>query len=199
MDMKSELFISKELETKDGYTWTMASRLGDMLRKAEELFGKRDMEYTILGVEFALTERPQVWYPGNYKHIIVQLNKHALENLNQALYQLSHETVHCLSPIGKKAANILEEGLATYFSEWYMKQNGLGDWFASLPEYIEAVKLVKDLLAIDSDIIKKVRAIQTTISEIKPEELLQANNNIPKELADKLCEPFYPTTDIVNS
>ncbi len=199
MDINAELFITKELETKDGYTWTMASRLGDTLKKAEELFGKRDIEYTILGVEFALTERLQVWYPGNCKHIIIQLNKHALEDVNQALYQLSHETVHCLSPIGKKAANILEEGLATYFSEWYMKQNGLGDWFASLPKYIEAVKLVKDLLAIDNDIIKKVRALQPTISEIKSEELLKANNNIPKELADKLCEPFYSTTDKVNS
>jgi hypothetical protein len=199
MDIKVELFITKELETKEGYTWTMASRLGDTLRKAEELFGKRDMEYTILGVEFVLTERPQVWYPGNCKHIVIQLNKNALENVNQALYQLSHETVHCLSPISKKAANILEEGLATYFSEWYMKQNGLGDWFATLPEYIEAVKLVKDLLAIDNEIIKKVRAVQPTISKIKSEQLLQTNNNIPKELADKLCESFYPTTNSVNS
>lgn len=199
MDIKVELFITKELETKDGYTYTVASLLGDALKKAEELFGTRDMEYTILGVEFNLTERPQIWYPGNCKHIVIQLNKYALENVNQALYQLSHETVHVLSPIGNKVANILEEGLATYFSEWYMKQNGLGYWAANLPEYIEALKLVKELLAIDDEIIKKVRALQPTISDIKSAQLLQTNNNIPKELADKLCEPFYSIINSLNS
>ena len=190
VDIKTELFITNELDTKDGYTWTISSRLGETLRQAEELFGKRDKEYTILGVEFILTGLPRVWYPGNCKHIIIRLNKSAIENVNQSLYQLSHETVHCLSPKGKRAANVLEEGLATYFSEWYMRKNGLGDWFPILPEYIEANKLVKELLSIDFDIIKKVRTIQPKISDITQADLMKANCNIQTELAEKLCKPF---------
>jgi len=191
MAIKTELFIAAELPTKDGYTWTMSSRLGDTLRKAQELFGERDKDYTILGVEFVLTDRPQVWYPGNCKNIIIQLNKYALEDVNQALYQLSHETVHCLSPKGKKIANVLEEGLATYFSEWYMQQNGLGPWHPTLQEYIDAINLVKQLLAVDAELIKKVRQITPTISDIKPDDFFQIYPNLDKDLLEKLCNPFY--------
>lgn len=191
MVIKTELFIAEELSTKDGYTWTMSSRLGDTLRKAQELFGGRDMDYTILGVEFVLTDRPRIWYPGNCKNIIIQLDKHALEDIGQALYQLSHETVHCLSPKRKKIANVLEEGLATYFSVWYMQQSGFESWFPTLQEYKDAISLVKQLLAVDMELIKKVRQITPTISDIKPNDFFQINPNLDKDLLDKLCNPFY--------
>ena len=191
MDIKLNLFISSELPNKDGYTWTINSRLGDTLKKAEELFGERDKNYTILGVEFVLAERPQVWYPGNCKQILIQLSQHALIDVNQALYQLSHETIHCLSPNGKGVANVLEEGLATYFSESYFQLNGLTPMFSTIPEYNEAIYLVKQLLAVDMDIIKKVRLIQPTISDISVNNLLEINSELNKDLLEKLCQPFY--------
>ena len=39
----SDLLVTQRLPNDSGYTWTLASRLGDMLHvRAEELFGPRD-------------------------------------------------------------------------------------------------------------------------------------------------------------
>ena len=40
--------------------------------------------------------------------------------MSRACYQLAHETVHLLAPI-RGAANNLEEGVATYFSTYYLE------------------------------------------------------------------------------
>ena len=48
-----KLAVADPLPAGNGYTWTLASRLGEMLKLAEERYGPRDAGYTILGVEFA--------------------------------------------------------------------------------------------------------------------------------------------------
>ena len=52
ININNDLLVSQALSDNSGYTWTLASRLGEMLHKAEELFGERDCSYTILGMEF---------------------------------------------------------------------------------------------------------------------------------------------------
>jgi hypothetical protein len=47
-----------------GFGWTLTSRLGDTLKLAESVYGKRDESWTILGVEFSSSGPPQLWYPG---------------------------------------------------------------------------------------------------------------------------------------
>lgn len=47
-----------------GYTWTLASLLGDMLTEAQNRYGERDLNYTILGIEFS-PHGPQIWYPNS--------------------------------------------------------------------------------------------------------------------------------------
>src|SRR5689334_1795982 len=42
-----------------GFTWTLVSRLGEMLKEIEGLLGKRDQSFTILGIEFQ-AEGPQL-------------------------------------------------------------------------------------------------------------------------------------------
>ena len=185
-----QLVLSEELPTKDGYTWTINSRLGDTLKKAEELFGQRDKDYTILGVEFVLHDIPSVWYPGDCNHILIRLSKDALYDFNQALYQLSHETVHCLSPKPGSMVNVLEEGLATYFSEWYMQNSGFGNWFSTNKKYTAASDLVKDLLSTDCDVIKKIRKIQPVISDISSDDFLWINPELDEKLIQKLCMPW---------
>lgn len=44
--------VAQPREDGTGCTWTLSSRLGQMLREAEEQFGERDKSYTILGIEF---------------------------------------------------------------------------------------------------------------------------------------------------
>ena len=75
------LFAKK---TKDGYTWTLGSRLGDMLRLAQEFFGPRDTSYTILNVNFS-DDGPLIWHLGNRKDIIIHLATQAAANPDEAL------------------------------------------------------------------------------------------------------------------
>jgi hypothetical protein len=60
-----------------------------------------------------------IWYPGDRKHIVIQLSVNCLTDLPRACYQLAHECIHLLAPTGRQNANNLEEGLATLFSEDY--------------------------------------------------------------------------------
>jgi len=93
------IFISHP--TSCGYSWTITSKLGHILRTAEERYGKRDHSYTILGVEFS-QDGPQIWYPGNCKNIIIQISMNCIDDINRAVFQVAHEAIHCLSPTGEK-------------------------------------------------------------------------------------------------
>lgn len=185
---EKNLLITEQLETKDGYTYTLASRLGNMLSMAEQMFGERDRTYTILGTEF-YDGVPQLWYPGNCKNIVIQLNKDTLNNEHQAYYQLAHESIHLLSPTGGNHSNVLEEGLATYFSQLYMDTFFPGEgWHANDERYSNACELIKKVLSVDPKIIKKLRKNQPVISKIKKEELL--NEGIEEKLAEELTKKF---------
>lgn len=182
--------ISQQIS--NGYSWTLTTKLGHILKQAESLFGQRDMSYTILGVEFYHLPRPQVWYPGACKHISIQLTVNCLTDINDGVFQLAHEIVHCLSPTGgQNHANVLEEGIATYFSVDYTANNGHGNYSnINDPKYQNAYNLYGQLIAIDPNIIKKVRQIQPTISLISSADLTTANNLIPLNLADDLTQIF---------
>jgi hypothetical protein len=110
--IETDLLFASPLADGSGYTWTLSSRLGEMLRLAEERFGPRDPTYTLLGFEFA-GEYPQLWFPGDCRHIVIQLTPECATDTIQACYQLSHECVHLLAPSDGRNANNLEEGLAT--------------------------------------------------------------------------------------
>ncbi len=183
----SLLFAHK---TSDGYSWTLVSRLGFMLRMAEEMYGPRDKDYTILGIEF-VGDNPRLWYPGNCKHVAVQLGEKAMNNLDQACYQLAHECVHLLCPTGGAGANYLEEGLATYNSAHYMKtQMAQPNWRATLPSYIRAEALVRKIMEADSGSIKRMRQTEFNISAISADLLLSETSAITKEEADFLVSGF---------
>jgi hypothetical protein len=168
----SSIFISHP--TSDGYTWTITSKLGHILRTAEEKYGPRDYSYTILGVEFNQDGHPRIWYPGDCKNVIIQISLNCLNDINRAVFQVAHEAIHCLCPTGTKSANILEEGLATLFSIEYTVSNGNGIWASNDQKYTDATKLVKELLCFDTEIIKKLRLIQPTISLIDKDLILNA-------------------------
>ena len=62
VNINSDLLIPKLL-SNDKWTYTLASRLSDMLYLAEDLFGPRDLSYTPLGIEF-IPDGPKTWYVG---------------------------------------------------------------------------------------------------------------------------------------
>src|SRR5208337_1006395 len=103
------------------YTWTLASRAGEILRLVEERYGPRDCSFTLLGVEFS-EPQPQIWFPGDCRHVVIQLTTSAMNDEIQALYQLAHECVHLLDPVVFGLASVFEEGVATLLSAEYARR-----------------------------------------------------------------------------
>ena len=178
-------------EFKVGYSWTLATVLGEALLKAEEFFGCRDKRYTLLGIDYA--KKGGSWFPGNCKHIIIHLSQECLTDRQDAYLQLSHATIHLLSPTGKRSANNLEEGLAHYFSAYYMNSIfGDGWWHHKIlsRNHRKAFQTCSKLLSLDKDAIKKLREIQPTISKITSDQILNLYPTLPKEDADFLSRKF---------
>jgi hypothetical protein len=90
--------------------------MSNLLAEAEGRYGKRDHDWTPIGIEFG-GNRPGTWYPGNRKHISIRLSQTAGQDFGQAIFQLSHEVIHLLGPLEERLAPAIEEGLAVLFSE----------------------------------------------------------------------------------
>ena len=119
-----ELVVAHPAGTNGEFAQELRRALNDMLEMAECLFGQRDCSFTILGIKFR-DDGPYVWYPeigdGQEKYITIMLSSSAAQNMSRACFQMAHETVHLLAPTGGQNANNLEEGVACYFSLYYME------------------------------------------------------------------------------
>lgn len=190
--MSVDFFTTYSLPSRDGYFGTLTTRLGEILRLVENMYGPRDHSWTILGIEFNIDPEayPQIWYPGNCKNIAIQLCGSALNNMDIACYQLAHEAIHLLAPSGGRNANALEEGLATYFSLWYVNEYLGKNVQCSLLSYMEAYEKVGELLSIDADAIKKLRSVEPYFCKMTPETFVKAKVNISETLRNELVLKF---------
>ena len=188
ININSDLLITKQLPDKL-WTWTLASRLSDMLILSETLFGPRDPSYTPLGIEFT-SDGPKIWFPGkmeeNRNHIIIRLGLDAATDMLQACYQLAHETVHLLAPEGVRTqcgiTNNLEEGVATYFAGHYMEvKMGIPDWKSTLRSYKEVLEKVTPLFEKDRYCIRKLRSEQPEFTKMTTEQISSAFPDLPAE------------------
>lgn len=177
--------------TDYGHTWSITSRLGDILHEIEEKYGARDKSYTILGVETTSRSTPQIWFPGSRKHVIIQITENCQFDLNHAIYQVAHEAIHCLNPVPLNESSVLEEGLATYFSSQYCLSNLKGNPFIITDEkYSEAHDLVEELILLDPECIKKIRRIEPSLSKVESSLILRIVPTASTELACRLTSKF---------
>lgn len=186
--IKDSLVIANRLPDGNGYTWTLASRLGEMILEVEAQFGNRDRSWTILGIEFC-DSGPRIWFPGDCGHIIIQLGFSAKEDSVQALFQLAHESVDLLDPVVLGYANVLEEGLATHFSLQYIKQFH-SNYISSDPKYAAAAELTAHLLNLNPMSIKQLRSKGVKIAEVTTNQILAVCPKLPKSIALELATPF---------
>ena len=201
VDVTRSLFVAKPLDGGSGYTWTLASRLGHMIAEAERQYGPRDPSYTIVGVEFEETG-PRIWYPGDRRHVVVQLGTSCLDHPDRAMYQLAHEALHLLFPTGGSNANNLEEGLATHFQLAYMKEHLEQDWddpanfepgdpdTKNRDGYTLALAATRKLLKLKPEVIRELRRKQPTLSKVTAADIRAACLGCPHDLADFLAEKF---------
>lgn len=167
----------------------------EMLNYAEELFGKKITEWTFVGIEFR-SDGPHVRYYSEKKiSIVLSSNCSNFSPIPlQLFYQLAHETCHLLYPTGKPDANVLNEGISTYFSKIYHERRFPGSTYAidciKNSKYYEAFQLVEKLISNDNEVIKKIRQINPMISYVSEEELLNLNLNLSKKEISKLVSKF---------
>ena len=188
--MESTHFNATALPTHDGYSWTLTTRLGAILHEIEQKYGDRDLSWTILGVEFG-PGSPQIWFPGNRKQVAVQRAANALNNTGIACYQLAHECVHLLAPSGNGSAPVLEEGLATMFSEDHVNREFGLTGLTNDARYTAAASAVRDLYKLAPDAIQKLRNVEPAFRCMTPDTFIRANLAVPRQLVDTLLSPFY--------
>ena len=187
-----QININSDLLVPDGkdHTRTLAYQLSKMLHMVEELFGARDYSYTILGIEFA-SDGPQIWYPRNHRHIIIQLDLSAATNILQACYQMAHETVHLLAPSCGRNANNFEEGVACYFAAYYMKYKfNQPNWSPTLPSYRRALEIIAPRLNEDIGCIRRLREHHPSFQDITKEEISREFPKLASENVDFLMSTF---------
>ena len=167
----------------------------------EEMFGPRDRSYTILGVDFTTDAQPSHWYPhaqhGIGKNVIVLLTTNAAPDEDRALFQLSHEAFHLLSSSVLGTATNLEEGLATYFSLWYMAQIGrpLSANYIELPSYRHAFEDVQALMELYPDTAARIKRFRSAeppraLSTMSCEEFQRLFPKASDSLAQELTSKF---------
>ena len=181
------------------FTWTLATRFGVALQFAEERYGRRDLAWTLLGVDFAALPAPQVFYAGIYdgrKDIVIQLTPEAATDEKRALFQLGHEVVHLLSPIGPRGVpNVLEEGIATYNSIEYVNAAGfdIGASYIGATNYEAAYWAIIELETAQPDFQRRTAALRAQygkLSELSAGQIRGAYPNISDALAQRLARAF---------
>lgn len=174
---------------RTGNSLTLARRLGDMLYKAEEEFGQRDQSWTVLGIEFE-GSTPCLWFPKPGKGIVIKLGESALDNTVTACYQLAHECIHLLSPCGSSVVPVIEEGLATVYSESYIAHALSYQYNTPEVPYANAAALVRELLSIAPGAIAKLRSVEPAFTKLTEQTFVEAGVEAPTSLIAKLLSPF---------
>lgn len=165
-----------------------------MLSEAEDRYGQRDLAWTPIGVEFFECNVPHVWFPGDRKYVCIRLTLGALNDLNEALWQLAQEIVHVLGPV--RNANKLEEGVATHFA--LNVQDLSQDLRAahrvrmerSESEYSGPLKDYESLLSLDENVVAKLRQKQPYLSSVTAQDIFDLLPTCDPALAARLTTPF---------
>jgi hypothetical protein len=183
-----DLIFAQPLPTGNGYTWTLASRTGEILRELEQRYGARDKAFTLLGVEFR-DGVPRTWFPGNCGNVIIQLDRGCMPHRVQAYYQLAHECVHLLDPCISDNAPVVEEGMAAEFALSYARRFN-PTYQNNDPKYRAAANLVGKFLSNWPAAIKAIRSGGKKLHELKAADLMAECDGLDANLADALCVKF---------
>ena len=177
------LFNKKDLNSKVD----LLSLANIFLDEAELLFGPRISGHTLVDCLYH-DDGPEIYYP---KHGSIEIRLSSLSQgvSDQIIYQLAHEVVHCVSPSGGVNANVLEEGLAVYFSVITLKKYGLS-WNPSMESYKQALRIVEPYLAKHPSFIKIVRQQEPYICKITKDQLLGLDIDMSENDAISLSEKF---------
>lgn len=179
------------------FGWTAPTWFGLFLSEAEELYGKRDCQWTSLGIEISNGQNETNVCPSK-KQVHIRLQSTTLNEHDFTLYNLAHETIHVLGPVLKDEVNFLEEGVATLFALELKHYNDANcckimrsQLCADKNNYRPALEDVESLLRLRRDAIFQLRKTEKYLSRITPSQIVDAVPACPKELSARLRAKFY--------
>ena len=170
------------------YAQQLRRHLANMLELAEDLFGRRDRWYRCVGIEFH-DANPQLRYlsrpNGDGVNIIIRLSQSAAKNMSQTCFEMAHETVHLLAPTGSQNATNLQEGVACFFSMYYMKTIlNEPKWCYTKESQRRVLELVTPQLEENRYCIKELRRRQRWFQRMRKEDIREV---IPKLTEEDVC------------
>ena len=172
----------------------------------QDLFGLRDPKFVIGSIQKSTHYKgdPQTNFPSGYHEdggciVDIHITPYAYQNClyDLATWQVAHECVHLLDPIGLGGANILEEGLATWFQDTprYHPENVQAFISTKDPhprEYAEAKELVASCMPELAFAVRTIRTNGIPLPKIQPNLLA---TYLPEQRVDRrvltlLCRKF---------
>ena len=175
------------------------------LATLEDMLGPRDKRFVFrtVGVTTNKDDVPQTYFPDGFHYggncaVDVHISSWPWKHLSpdQGVWQVAHESVHLLDPGKHGSANVLEEGLATWFqdeSEFHCREvrQYIGDNMDHSESYKEAKRLVQkcDPLLLCSA-VKAIRAPGVRIRDINEMMLESRLPGVSVSVIGALCKPF---------
>lgn len=183
-------------------TWTLSSRLGQVLEFYEERVGPRNSRIRLLGIEFTAERRPGIRFVdyGDDKRrrsLIIQLTQPAATDEERALFQLAHEAFHIIEPVEPgKPVSYLEEGLASFAAIAYLRQQDvkdMGETYLSERAYVLGYELVSKIAKRHSDFwerLKRLREQAGSFSDLSNEDIRRMFPGTSEKDARQLATKF---------
>ena len=180
------------LTAKDqSHEQTLMQELLRIFKEAEFLFGPRDTSYQLSIPRFSecASSRTMVFRPLRIVRIFLSRDSRTKPWL--ASLELAHEAIHVMGPVTfGSSLTILEEGLAEWFAQTYVKRIHSFSFDNDLhPKTGEVMRAVSTLLAKNKFVIKELRTRQPVISKID-EKLLVEVAGVERSQAKFLCTDF---------
>ena len=176
------------------YQHTVNDLYKKMLCEAERLFGHRDPNYKFLDIVHYDTG-PDINFPipNNLEVFTIRL----CFNFGASIcFQLAHETIHSLAPQLKKNTTKFEEGIAVYYSHYYIHNIMKLKWVPkNEPKYEEPYQRVKRLKNRNSSSFRTLNKIreqeESSFSKLDSSQLRRIfPNSTPDDISclmDKFC------------
>ncbi len=192
------------MRDRSEFEYFLARRYGHYRATLTNILGPFDRNFVFGSIKGPIDDRdaPQVHFPDGYHRAggcvaDIRLSAFPWEKCHcgQGGWQVAHEAVHLLDPVPYGKANVLEEGLATWFQdELEFHDNEVERYLNQGIEYpapySEARDLVRCCMPGLQRAVKEIRSLHVAISEITSDLLGRNLQRVDAKTIERLCSKF---------
>lgn len=171
----------------------LRNKLDEYIEELKDRYWERDKRFTIEDICFNENSKdpPRIFL--DETKIKIYLSKSAQSYLQQAFFQLAHESVHLLSPCNLSEVLVVEEGMAVDYSLLKSECNYRTEALKHLKKYERNYKYSYEKFQEWRKLkpsIKRIHEEKPKISEWNVDILKKFTPSLSCDLARKLCTKF---------